>query len=96
MGARRKPGVQDQKPEDPRKRQADQSDVRQEYARFTKPDPVFGPMEKADGRQPFMPKSISRPLPLKTYPFRFAHARRVRPLIVGRVRNAFSSSDCSI
>ena len=34
-------------------------------------------------------KSISRPLPLKTHPFRFAHARRMRPLSVGRVQNAF-------
>jgi hypothetical protein len=42
--------------EDPRKKQANRSDVRQEFARFTKPEPVSSPMEKADGRQPFMPQ----------------------------------------
>jgi hypothetical protein len=43
----------------------------------------------ADGRQPFMPKSISRSLPSKAYPFRFAHARRMRPLLSGASRAPF-------
>jgi hypothetical protein len=57
--------------------------------------PVPAASLDADGRQPFMPQSRSRPLPLKTYPFRFAHTRRMRPLSVGRPDNACSSSDGS-
>jgi hypothetical protein len=43
------------------------------------------------GRAPALhaSKSISPSLPLKTYPFRFAHARRMRPLSVGRVTTPF-------
>jgi hypothetical protein len=49
-------------PRDPRKRQADRSDVRQECVRLNKPDPARAAM--ADGRQPFMPASVSRCLSL--------------------------------
>jgi len=72
-----------------RKRQADRSDVRQEFARFTKPDPVSGPMDKRTGASPSCLRSISRPLPLKTYPFRFAPTRRMRPLLSGALTTPF-------
>ena len=44
---------------------------------------------QADGRQPFMPKSISQPLPSILIPSVSPIARRMRPLSVGRLENAF-------
>ena len=53
-----------------------------------RPEPVSSPMDKADGRQPLMPRVSHNPCPLML-PFRFAHAMRMRPLSVGRVESAF-------
>jgi len=47
------------------------SDVRQNDVRLKKPDPGSGPLRRADGRQPFMPASVSRFLPL-SLPFGIA------------------------
>jgi hypothetical protein len=58
----REPASTDKEPETRGKRQADRSDVRQEFVR-KKPDPGFEPLAIADGRQPFMP-SVSQSLPL--------------------------------
>ncbi len=69
------------------KRQADRSDVRQEYARLKRARSGFEPGQ-ANGRQPFMPRVSHSPC-LLLLPFRFAHARRMRPLSVGRLDNAF-------
>jgi hypothetical protein len=73
------------------KRQADRSDVRQEYVRFTKPDPA-STLSHADGRQPFMPPRVSHDPCLLMLPFRFAHARLMRPLSVGRMTTPFRSA----
>ena len=48
----------------------------------------FEPNGQADGRQPFMPRVSYNPC-LLMLPFGFAHARRMRPLSVGRLDNAF-------
>jgi hypothetical protein len=69
------------------KRQADQSDVRQEFAR-KRARSGFEPLGIADGRQPFMPRVSHNPC-LLMLPFCFAHARRMPPLSVGRLDNAF-------
>ena len=70
------------------KRQADRSDVRQEIRPQKSPNRfrAFG----NSGRAPALPclKSIPRCLPL-SLSLAFAHARRMRPLSVGRVENAF-------
>jgi hypothetical protein len=50
---------------------------------------------KRTGASPSCLKSISRPLPSKTYPFRFAHARRTRPLFRRARRERLSPSDGS-
>jgi hypothetical protein len=47
-----------------------------------------GPMDKRTGASPSCLKSVSRTPAFETYPFGFAHARRMRPLSVGRVDNA--------
>jgi hypothetical protein len=44
---------------------------------------------QADGRQRFMPQEYLTTLPLKTCPFRFAHARRMRALLSGALRAPF-------
>jgi hypothetical protein len=48
----------------------------------------FEPNRQTDGRQPFMPRVSHNPC-LLMLPFHFAHARRMRPLSVGRVESAF-------
>ena len=73
-------------------RQADRSDVRQEFAR-KRARTGFEPLEIADGRQPFMPRVSHNPC-LLMLPFRFAHAMRMRPLSVGRVESAFHPARC--
>jgi hypothetical protein len=52
----------DKEPEDQGKRQADRSDVRQEFAR-KRARTGFEPFGIADGRQPFMPRVSLEPLP---------------------------------
>ncbi len=70
--------------EDPRKRQADRSDVRQEYVRLKEPEPVFE--LNPSGRAPALHASrVSHDPCLQNLSLRFAHARRMRPLFVGRV-----------
>ena len=69
------------------KRQADRSDVRQEFARKG-PEPVSSPMDKRTGASPSCRECLLNPC-LLMLPFRFAHARRMRPLSVGRLDNAF-------
>jgi hypothetical protein len=59
----------DQKPEDPRKKQGDRSNVRQEFARL-KPEPVSS-LGKQTGASPSCLASISRTLAFETYPFGF-------------------------
>ena len=77
-------------PDQPRtgKRQADRSDVRQNYVRFAKPDPASS--QWTSGRAPALHavKSISRPLPSKLIPsFRSCEANAAA--FVGRVESAF-------
>jgi hypothetical protein len=63
-------GVMDHEPKDRGKRQADRSDVRQEFAR-KRPEPVSSPMDKRTGASPSCLKNISRPLPFDaSFPFR--------------------------
>ncbi len=61
----------DHHPEDRGKRQADRSDARQECVRFNEPEPVSS-LGIADGRQPFMPASISRTPAFEHLSLRFA------------------------
>ena len=49
----------------------------------------FEPLRIADGRQPFMPLRGSHDPCLQNLSLRFAHARRMRPLSVGRLDDAF-------
>jgi hypothetical protein len=56
---------------------------------FTKPDPVSSPMEKADGRQPSMPKSISRPLPSEDLSLSFRPCDAAAAASVGRMTTPF-------
>ena len=56
------------------------------------PDPVSS-LWVADGRQPFMPCDYLTSPAFNTDPSGSPIARRMRPLSVGRLENAFSSSD---
>ena len=78
-----------QKPEDPRKKTGRSIRCPARIRPLHQARSGFEPMDKRTGASPSCLKSISRPLPSKTYPFRFAHARRMRPLSVGRLDNAF-------
>ena len=49
----------------------------------------FEPLRIANGRQPFMPLRVSHDPCLQNLSLRFAHARRMRPLSVGRLDDAF-------
>ena len=54
------------------------------------PSPIrFRANGQADGRQPFMPLRVSHDPCLQNSSLRFAHARRMRPLSVGRVKAPF-------
>ena len=74
------------------KDRAIRSDVRQECVRLKKLDPVFEPLHKADGRQPFMPHEYLTNPCLEVLSLRLASSRRKRPLSVGRVQERLSSS----
>jgi hypothetical protein len=73
--------------EDPRKRQANRSDVRQEYVRLRRARTGFGPLPRA-GASPPCREYLTIPA-FEPYPFGFADARRMRPLSVGRVEAPF-------
>jgi hypothetical protein len=60
---------------------------RQEFARFTKPDPASS---QASGRAPALHASEYLTTPALAYPFRFAHTRRVRPLLSGALTAPFT------
>jgi hypothetical protein len=66
------PGHEARGPKRFRKRQADRSDVRQEFARFIKSPIRFSSLGQADGRQPFMPQEYLTMPVLESYPFGFA------------------------
>ena len=69
------------------KRQADRSDVRQEFAR-KRARTGFEPLDKRTGASPSCRECLTNPC-LLMLPFRFAHAMRMRPLSVGRLDSAF-------
>jgi hypothetical protein len=56
--------------------------------RLKEPDPGSGPLPRTDGRQPFMPGSVSR-TPACESSLRFCLVRRKRPLSVGRFHAPF-------
>ena len=88
MSARGEPGVDGPKARGPKdKRQADRSDVRQEFAR-KRARTGFEPLDKRTGASPSCRECLLNPC-LLMLPFRFAHPMRIRPLSVGRVDNAF-------
>jgi hypothetical protein len=53
-----------------------------------RPEPVSGFGNSGRAQKPFMPRVSHDPCVLML-PFRFAHAKRMRPLSVGRLDNAF-------
>ncbi len=90
MSARGEPGVHGPKARGPKdKRQADRSDVRQEFVP-KRARTGFEPWQ-ADGRQRFMPRVSLEPLPFDAS-LGLAHAMRMRPLFVGRFVSAFRSA----
>ena len=79
------PRIPGSKPGDRGQRQADRSDVRQEYARLKRARSGFEPLDS--GRAPAL--HACERLTTPALSLGFAHARRMRPLSVGRLENAF-------
>jgi hypothetical protein len=74
---------------DPRKRQADRSDVRQEYARLKRPRTGFEPNGQADGRQPFMPQEYLTTPAFEDLSLPFRSCETNAAALLGRVTAPF-------
>jgi hypothetical protein len=83
------PGFMSPGTEDPRKDRPIDPMCGKNYVRLKRARSRFEPNGQADGRQPFMPASVSRRLSLSLIPSVAPVRGGLRPLFVGRVENAF-------